>query len=85
MANRWRMLAKNETWAGWRRDGAVILARDAGILGYCLVREQRTLAAVADVLRDARRLRRWRRLTMARRRASDEAMLAWFGRETDGP
>ncbi len=85
VANRWRMLAKNETWAGWRRDGAVILARDAGILGYCLVREQRTLAAVADVLRDARRLRRWRRLTMTRRRASDEAMLAWFGRETDGP
>jgi GT2 family glycosyltransferase len=78
VANRWRMLAKNELGAGWRRDGPRILARDLGILGYAAVREQTTLAAVLDVARDARRLRAWRRDVMRRRAIDDDAMLRWF-------
>jgi GT2 family glycosyltransferase len=78
VANRWRMLAKNELAAGWRRDGLRILARDLGILGYAAVREQTTLAAVLDVARDARRLRAWRRDLMRRRALDADAMLRWF-------
>jgi GT2 family glycosyltransferase len=78
VANRWRMLAKNELGAGWRRDGLRILARDLGILGYAAVREQTTLAAVLDVARDARRLRAWRRDLMRRRTIDPDAMLRWF-------
>jgi GT2 family glycosyltransferase len=80
VANRWRMLAKNEIGLGWRRDGSAILRRDAQILGYCLLREQRTLGAILDVLGDAGRLRERRRDLMRRRVASDEEMVAWFGR-----
>lgn len=78
VANRWRMLAKNELGAGWRRDGLRILGRDIGILGYAALREQTTLAAVIDVARDARRLRMWRRDVMRRRTIEPEAMLRWF-------
>ena len=81
VANRWRMLLRNELSAGWRRDGIRILTRDAQILGYAALREQTTLAAVLDVLRDARRLRTWRRDLMRRRVIEPAAMLAWF----DGP
>lgn len=80
VANRWRMLAKNELGAGWRRDWSAILGRDAQILGYCLLREQRTLGAVLDVVGDFGRLRERRRDVMGRRVATDEEMVAWFGR-----
>lgn len=79
VANRWRMIAKNELAAGWRRDWRSILARDVQILGYCAVREQRTLLAVADVVADAGRLSARRRDIMRRRRADDADVLGWFG------
>jgi GT2 family glycosyltransferase len=79
VANRWRMIAKNELAAGWRRDWRPILARDVQILGYCLLREQRTLLAVADLLGGMGRLRARRRDLMRRRRADDGDMLGWFG------
>jgi GT2 family glycosyltransferase len=85
VANRWRMIAKNETTTGWARDWWDIGARDAGVLAYSLVREPRTIAAVGDVLRDASRLRTWRRDIMHRRRAADGDVLAWFGREVERP
>ena len=46
------MLAKNEIGLGWRRDWSAILRRDAQILGYCILREQRTLGAILDVAGD---------------------------------
>ncbi len=79
VANRWRMIAKNELAAGWRRDWHAIVGRDVQILGYCLVREQRTLLAVTDVLGDMGRLRVRRRDVMRRRRADDDDVLGWFG------
>ncbi len=84
-ANRWRMIAKNELAAGWRRDWAAILARDVQILGYCVLREQRTLAAIADVVGDAERLRQRRHDVMRRRRADDDAVIRWFGRDSERP
>jgi GT2 family glycosyltransferase len=83
VANRWRMIAKNELAAGWRRDWRPILARDVQILGFCALREQRTLLAILDVAGDAGRLRARRRDVMRRRRADDADVLRWF--EKPGP
>ena len=83
VANRWRMIAKNEVAEGWRRDWWAILARDAQILGYCALREQRTLLAVVDLFGDAARLRVRRQDVMRRRRADDEDVLGWFGRRSE--
>jgi GT2 family glycosyltransferase len=84
-ANRWRIIAKNETLAGWLRDAPFILGRDAQIIGYSLLREQRSLPAIIDVLRDAGRLRAWRSDVMRRRCVDDESMIRWFGRESERP
>jgi len=88
VANRWRAIAKNELAAGWRRDWRSIVGRDVQILGYCALREQRTLLAIADLIADAGRLRIRRHDVMRRRRADDADMLRWFeapdlGRVTD--
>jgi GT2 family glycosyltransferase len=83
VANRWRMIAKNELAAGWRRDWRSIVARDLQILGFCALREQRTLMAVADVAGDAARLRARRRDVMRRRRADDDDVLDWFGQRSE--
>jgi GT2 family glycosyltransferase len=85
VANRWRMIAKNETAAGWVRDWWAIGARDVGVLAYALVREPRTIGAVLDVCRQASRLRAWRRDIMRRRRAPDREVIAWFGRQEELP
>jgi GT2 family glycosyltransferase len=85
VANRWRLIAKNEVPLGWRLDWRHIVVRDVAILGYSALFEQRTLLAVADVVRGAERLRRWRRDLMRRRRVSDEAIVAWFGRTAQLP
>ncbi len=83
VANRWRMIAKNELAEGWRRDWQAIIARDLQIVGFCAMREQRTLLAVADVVRDASRLRARRHDVMRRRRADDNDVLGWFGDRTE--
>lgn len=83
VANRWRMILKNEIPEGWRRDWRSILARDGQILGYCAVREQPTLMAVADVVGDSGRLLARRRDIMRRRRAEDDDLLEWFGRRRE--
>jgi hypothetical protein len=85
VANRWRMIAKNELGAGWRRDWRAILGRDLQILGYAALREQGSLLAVPEVLRDAPRLRTWRRQIMRRRVVDDDDMLAWFGDREELP
>lgn len=83
VANRWRMIAKNELAAGWRRDWRAIVGRDTQILGYCALREQRSLLAVVDVVRDSSRLGARRNDVMHRRRAADDDILDWFGRRSE--
>ena len=85
VANRWRMIAKNEVGLGWRRDWAPMLARDAAILGYCVVREPHTLGAILDVVGDAKRLRARRRDIMRRRVVDDQTIVSWFGRTQQLP
>lgn len=83
IANRWRMIAKNETNIGWSRDWPAIIGRDAVTIGYCALREQSSLAAIGDVFRDRNRLRRWRRQIMSRRTADAEWVADWFGRREE--
>jgi GT2 family glycosyltransferase len=85
LANRWRMIAKNETGLGWKSDWHSILGRDLATLGYCALREQRTLLAVGDVARDARRLADWRGHVARTRTADASEMLQWFGRRQAEP
>jgi GT2 family glycosyltransferase len=85
LANRWRMIAKNETGAGWRHDWPWIMGRDAGVLAYCGLREQLSLLAVLDAATDAPHLRAWRQDIMRRRRVNDHYMLGWFGRIAELP
>jgi GT2 family glycosyltransferase len=85
VANRWRMIAKNETAAGWAKDWWAIGARDIGVLAYASIREPRTIGAVIDVAHDARRLQAWRRDIMRRRRIADDDVIAWFGRDEERP
>ena len=60
--------------------GRAIIARDIQILGFCALREQRSLLAVADVAGDATRTASPPPgLTMRRRRADDDDVLGWFG------
>jgi len=85
VANRWRMIGKNETSAGWRRDGPQIAMRDLLTVTYCLLREPRTLRAVVDVVASRHRLRAWRRDIMGRRTASDAYVAGWFGHRSAEP
>lgn len=83
IANRWRMIAKNETNIGWARDWPAMIGRDALTIGYCALREQSSLAAIGEVFRDRHRLRRWRRQIMSRRTADAESVADWFGRREE--
>lgn len=85
IANRWRMIAKNETREGWRRDWYAIGVRDVATVGYCVLGEQSSLAAIADVIRDRGRLRRWRRQIQSRRLADAADVTDWFGRRDAVP
>ena len=85
LTNRWRMIAKNETHEGWAADWAEIVGRDLAALGYCALREQRTLLSVFDLVRDRTRLRAWRRAIAAGRQVPAAEMLQWFGRRSALP
>jgi GT2 family glycosyltransferase len=80
VCNRYLMLLKNETRAGWRRDWLAILAYDAAILAYLCLREPQSLLALGDLYRLWPNARRKHRELMQRQRVSPEAMLDWFRR-----
>lgn len=83
--NRWQLLLKNELSAGLRRDWPAIWYRDVQIGGYLVLREQSSLAALGDVARNLPRILKRRRDVMARRSATDEEMIRWFGRIKELP
>jgi GT2 family glycosyltransferase len=85
IANRWRMIAKNETAMGFRADWGPMALRDVLTIGYCAVREPGSLLAVRDVWRSRSVLADWRRDLMRRRRVDEADVLAWFGRRAALP
>lgn len=76
--NRFLMRVKNADAAVWRRCALPGLARDAAVLGGCLVREWSSLPAFADVARLYPRARRQRAIIQAKRRRDGAAIARWF-------
>lgn len=76
--NRFLMRIKNVDRAVWLRCGLTGLARDAVVVGGCLVAEWSSLPAFADVARLWPRARRQRRLIQSRRRRAPAAVARWF-------
>lgn len=76
--NRYLMLLKNETRAGWSRDWPAIVFYDLQILVYLLLCEPRSLVALKDVWRLWRGALQKRAHIQQRRRVTEEQTLDWF-------
>jgi GT2 family glycosyltransferase len=76
--NRFLMRFKNMTGDLYRRNWLPITARDATVVGACLLHEWGSLKAFWLVTQNWRRLMEKRRWIMDRRRVSDEYMASWF-------
>ncbi|MGI8961317.1 MAG: glycosyltransferase family 2 protein [Bryobacteraceae bacterium] len=76
--NRWLMRIKNMTPGLYRRYWLPTTMRDLVVIAGCVLREFTSLRAFAFVLRNLRRFLKKRRQIMARRRANDTYMAAWF-------
>lgn len=76
--NRWLMRIKNMTPGLYRRYWFPATLRDAVVIAGCLMREFTSLRAFPFVVRNLGRCLDKRRQVMARRRATDAYMAAWF-------
>jgi GT2 family glycosyltransferase len=76
--NRWLLRIKNMTAGLYRRYWLPITLRDLLVVAGCLFREWPSLHAFSLVARSWRKTWGKRRQIMARRRASDEYIEAWF-------
>ena len=83
--NRWQMVLKNELASGWAADWPAIAGREVAILGYLALRERHSLLAFRDLAHNLPDLTAKRRSVMRRRVATNEEMLAWFGRQDEIP
>ena len=76
--NRYYLLVKNETAAGWRRDWLPILWYDLKILVYMCLFERSSLKALAFLRRDWSKLSSWHREIARKTRVSADGILKWF-------
>jgi GT2 family glycosyltransferase len=76
--NRFLMRIKNMTPGLHRRYWPSVLARDAVVLGACLICEQSSLPAFWHLARCLPRALRRRKQIIERRRVSDDALAEWF-------
>ncbi|HYO82053.1 MAG TPA: glycosyltransferase family 2 protein [Bryobacteraceae bacterium] len=76
--NRFLMRVKNITPRLYRQNCLSITARDAVVLGCCLVWERSSLQGLMFVVRNWRRVLAKRREIMSRVRVSEEYMMSWF-------
>jgi len=76
--NRFLLRLKNQTAAQAVRFALPTIWRDAQVLGYVLLRERSSLAALADVVRLMPRTLAKRRSIMRRRRTSGAELDRWF-------
>src|SRR5438067_2348049 len=76
--NRWLMRIKNMTVDLYRRYWFPATLRDAVVVAGCFMREFTSLRAFPFVVSNLRRFLQKRRQIMARRRATDTYMAAWF-------
>ena len=76
--NRFLMRVKNLTWPVWRRCWASALARDAAVVGACLLVEQSSLPAFWHFFRALPGALRQRRAIMARLSPEAAGVARWF-------
>lgn len=76
--NRFLMRAKNISCPLYCRFFVPITARDAKVIGYCLLADRRLASALMAVWTSRHELRRKRRIIQARRRVSDQELSYWF-------
>lgn len=76
--NRYLLLLRNESRAGWRRDGAAILWYDLQILVYMCLFERTSLEAFGLVRKLWPHIMDWRRQIWAAANSSSEKLLTWF-------
>jgi hypothetical protein len=76
--NRFLMRMKNISGHLYRRNFFSITARDAVVLGACMLHEHSSLKAFWYLGANLRRVLSKRRQIMQRRRVSDEYMASWF-------
>lgn len=76
--NRFLMRMKNSSLALYSRHWLPVTVRDLGIVSYCLVREQASLAAFGFLVRNWARIMTKRRIIQRRRRVSDDYIQSWF-------
>jgi GT2 family glycosyltransferase len=76
--NRYLLMLKNEIPALFFRDLPWIALYDAAILGYVLLREPASLAALTDAWKLRKPMLEKRRIIHAKRKASPEDMAVWL-------
>jgi len=76
--NRYLLLLKNESKAGWRRDGLQIFWYDFKIFIYLCIFERTSLAALGLVRRYWNRALAWRHEIASRSRVDPSCILSWF-------
>ncbi|MFN8450429.1 MAG: glycosyltransferase family 2 protein, partial [Anaerolineae bacterium] len=76
--NRYLLMLKDEIPAHFWRDFPAIVAYDLGILGYLLLRERESLAALRSAWALRERMMQKRRIIQAGRRVGWRDMARWF-------
>ena len=76
--NRFLMRAKNISWPLYWRFLLPITARDAQVIGYCLLADRKLASALTAVWKARRELRRKRLFIQSHRRVSDQELSRWF-------
>jgi GT2 family glycosyltransferase len=76
--NRYLLLLKNESKAGWRRDGLQILWYDFKIFIYLCIFERSSLSALGLVRRNWNGALAWRHEIASRSRIDPSCILSWF-------
>jgi GT2 family glycosyltransferase len=76
--NRFLMRIKNQTWGNAFRSLLPTLWRDLLVVGYVILVEHTSLPAFVEVVRLFPRMLEKRRLTMSKKRVSDDYIASWF-------
>jgi GT2 family glycosyltransferase len=82
--NRFLMRAKNISWRLYARCFLQTTVRDAQVIGYCLLVDQRLASALLAVWKLRRDLKRKREIIQSRRRVTDAQLGRWFTKRPAG-
>jgi len=76
--NRFLMRAKNISWPLYCRFFLPITARDAQVIGYCLLADRKLASALSAVWKARHEVRKKRLFIQSHRRVSDQELSRWF-------